>query len=241
VATQRLDWEDPRRKTALAVVTGHAAGGFLLDKSLFHAADPRYHHAQPCDLGHVLAEGHKLKLTRVLVDRGRLIHKTSGPLPAVGAKAQLHLDAPRRALQARAHAAMHVAVSALSEELATLLDEPSVVGGGEIRLLARFREAPTSALPKLVARVNAMLATREDVTALWAPREEAAKLCWPAVVDHVAPDEPTLRLARCGAKSVLPCDAPLVANLREVGSVKLTLAQPKNEGVRFGLKVIEPA
>lgn len=241
MATQRLDWEDPRRKTALAAVTGHAAGGFLLDKSLFHAADPRYHHAQPCDLGHVLAEGHKLKLTRVLVDRGRLIHKTSGPLPTVGAKAQLHLDAPRRALQARAHAAMHLAVTAVAEELGTLLDEPAVVGGGEVRVHARFREGPATALPKLVARLNALLATREDVTALWAPRADAAKLCWPASVDHVAPDEPTLRLLRCGAKSTLPCDAPLVTSLREVGSVKLTLAQPKSEGVRFGLKVVEPA
>lgn len=237
---ERLDWQDPRRKTALATVTGHASGGFLLDKTLFHAASPSYHHAQPCDLGHVLAEGHKLKLDKVFVDaRGHHVHKTSGPLPSVGAKAQLHLDAPRREIQARAHTLLHVALAALADQLGTLLDKPAVVGGGEVRLHARFREPPQAALPRVVARANEILASREDVTTLWAPRDEAGKLVTHTVValDAVAPQEPTLRLVRCGARSVLPCDAPLVANLRDVGAAKLTLVQPRGDGVRFGLKV----
>jgi len=241
--TQRLYLEDPRRKTALAAVSGHASGGFLLDKTIFHAADPRYRHAQPCDLGHVLAEGHKLKLDRVFWDaKGRLVHKTSGPLPAVGAKAQLHLDAPRREQQARAHAAMHLLVAALHEQLGLLLEAPAVVGGGEVRLTARFREDPRAALPRLVARAQEMAATREDVTALWAPRDEAAKLATPqdVALDAIAPEEPTLRLARCGARSVLPCDAPLVANLREIGALKLTLAQARRDGIRLGVRAAAP-
>lgn len=224
-------------------MVGHASGGFLLDKTLFHAADPRYHHAQPCDLGHVLAEGHKLKLDKVFWDaKGRLVHKTSGPLPGVGAKAQLHLDAPRREQQARAHAAMHLLVAALAEQLGTLLEAPSVVGGGEARLVARFREDPRAALPKLVARAQQMAAAREDVTSFWSPRDEAARIVTSHVpaLDAVAPDEPTLRLVRCGARYVLPCDAPLVANTREIGALRLTLVQPRGEGVRFGVKALPP-
>jgi Ser-tRNA(Ala) deacylase AlaX len=236
--TQRLYLEDPRRKTALAEVIGHAAGGFVLDKTVFHAADARYHHAQPCDLGHVLAEGHKLKLDKVFWDsRGNLVHKTSGPLPAVGAKAQLHLDAPRREQNARAHAAMHLLIAALAEQRATLLEPPRVVGGGETRANVTLREDPRTALPRIVARANELAATREDVTATWTPRDDAAKL---VALDDVAPDEPTLRIVRCGTHSTLPCDAPLVTNLRELGPLRLTLTQPGRQGVRFGVKALPP-
>lgn len=238
--TERLYLENPKAKTALATVTGHAAGGFLLDRTLYHAADASYHHPQPCDLGHVLAQGHKLKLDKVFWDRGRLIHRTSGPLPAVGEKAQLHLDAPRRDKQARAHAAMHLLVAAIAENHGTLLSEPTIVGGGEVRLHARFREPHATALPKVMQRANQLVQAREAVHAFWAPRDEAQRHVTHHVValDAIAPGEPTLRLVKTGARSVLPCDAPLVEHTWDVGEVKLTLVQPKPEGVRFGARVL---
>ena len=239
--TERLYLQDARRKTALATVTGHAAGGFLLDKTLFHAADAGYHHAQPCDLGHVLAEGHKLKLDKVFLDRGRLVHKTSGPLPAVGAKAQLHLDAPRRDQQARAHAAMHLLVTAVAESHGQFLSMPTVVGGGEVRLHARFREPPAAILPRVVARAQQLADAREPIATLWAPRDDAARMLTHEIMplDAVAPGEPTLRLARTGSRSLLPCDAPLVDHTWEAGRLKLTLMQPRQEGIRFGVKAFE--
>lgn len=237
--TERLYWSNPRAKTAIATVTGHAAGGFTLDKTLYHAPLTGYHHAQPCDLGHVLAEGHKLKLDKVFWDRGRLIHRTSGPLPAVGARAQLHLDADRRDLQARAHAAMHLLVAAAAEARATFLDAPSVVGGGEARIVARFREDPKTALPKFLARAQQLADARDDIIARWAPRDDAAKLVTdgPVPTDAVAPEEPTLRLVQCGAKSLLPCDAPLCAHTWEIGPMRLGLVQRRGEGVRIGVKI----
>src|SRR5439155_22338885 len=47
--TQRLYLEDARHKTALATVTAHAAGGFTPDRTVFHAADARYHPLHPHD------------------------------------------------------------------------------------------------------------------------------------------------------------------------------------------------
>lgn len=238
--TTRIYWESPTAKTALATVTGHAGGGFTLDRSLYHATLPGYHHAQPCDLGHILAEGHKLKLTKVHWDpKGRLVHRTSGPVPAVGAKAQLHLDAERRELQARAHAAMHLLVTASAESYATFLDEPFLVGGGEARITARFREDPAVVLPKVVARAQQLADAREDVVTRWAPREDARRMISHEVValDATMADEPTLRLVQCGKRSLLPCDAPLCAHTWEIGRLKLGLVQRKGDGVRFGVKL----
>lgn len=238
--TTRLYWENPRALTALATVTAHAGGGFTLDRSIFHATLPSYHHAQPCDLGHVLAAGHKLKLTKVHWDpKGRLIHKTSGPLPAIGARAQLHLDDARRRIQARAHAAMHLAVTAAAENYATFVDEPFIVGGGEARITARFREDAKDVLPKVLARTQQLVDAREDVVARWATREEAAKLAShaPVPLDAIAPAEPTLRLVQCGKRSLLPCDAPLVAHTWEIGRLRLALVQRRQDAVRFGVKV----
>ncbi|HVM45328.1 MAG TPA: hypothetical protein VM582_05280 [Candidatus Thermoplasmatota archaeon] len=237
--TERLYWTSPTAKTAIATVTGHAAGGFTLDRTLYHAPLAGYHHAQPCDLGHVLADGHKLKLTKVFWDRGRLVHRTDGPLPSVGARAQLHLDAPRRERQARAHAAMHLLISAAAEAHAAFGEAPRLVGGGEARLACRFREDPAVALPKVLARAQQLADARDDITARWAPRDEAAKLVTPGPVPLAAvmPDEPTLRLVQCGPRSLLPCDAPLVAHTWDVGPMKLALVQRKHDGVRFGVKV----
>lgn len=238
--TQRLYLEDPTRKTALATVTGHAAGGFTLDRTVFFASDKRYHHEQPEDRGHLLAEGHKLKVPRVFWDdRGRLVHRTSGPLPGVGAKAQLHLDAERRALQARAHAAMHLLISAVVEARGEHLAPPRVVGGGEVRLHTRFRETPAQAIPRVLEAVKGAIARRGDIVASWAPRDEAAKRVTHHAVafDEIAPGEPTLRLVAIGTACVLPCDAPLPVNTREIGDVRATLFQPRGDGVRWGARV----
>ena len=243
-ATTRLYWESPTAKTAIATITGHAGGGFTLDRTLYHATLPGYHHAQPCDLGHVLADGHKLKLTKVQWDtKGRLIHRTSGPLPSVGAKAQLHLDAERRSRQARAHAAMHLLVTAAAEHYAAFIEEPFLVGGGEARLTARFREDPWTVLPKVVARAQQLADAREGVVARWVPREDVPKLAShePVPLADIMPGEPTLRIVQCGKRSLLPCDAPLCAHTWEIGALKLGLIQKKGDGVRFGVKVLDRA
>jgi Ser-tRNA(Ala) deacylase AlaX len=235
-ATARLYLEDPRRKTALAAVTGHAAGGFLLDRTVFHAADPRYHHAQPCDRGHVIADGHKLKVHKVGWDKGRLVHRTHGPLPAVGAKAQLHLDAPRREQQARAHTLMHVLLAALAG--GEVLAQPEVVGGGEVRLVARVRG--DAALVE--ARARRIVESRAPIEARWAPREDVAKLVTPqgAPLDTIAPGEPTIRVVRIGDASLLPCDAPLVERASDVGEWRMDPPLPARDGgaVRLRARVL---
>lgn len=231
-----LHWENPAAKTAIAEVVAHASGGFLLDKTIYHAADPRYHHAQPCDLGHVLAEGHKLKLSKVIWNEKRqLVHRTDGPLPAVGARAILHLDAPRRDLHARAHAAAHVLARAVLDLRGTMLSPPSVVGGGEARIHARFREEPRAAIEKVLAIARARIAAREPIETLFAPRDEAKTDDQGLALDAIAPGEPTLRLARCGG--LLPCDAPLPERTSDVGELTLGLVQMRADGVRFGGKV----
>lgn len=232
--TTRLYWESPRAKTALATVTGHVAGGFTLDKTLYHAPLAGYRHKQPCDLGHVLAEGHKLKLTKVAWDRGHLVHRTDGPMPAIGAKAQLHLDAPRRETLARGHAAMHLLVAAALEQRCDLTDEPSVVGGGEARIHIRPREKPETAAPKIVARAQQMADARDDIRAQWLPRDDAARALGRRL-DDIMPGEPTLRIVRCGT-SALPCDAPLPERSWEIGTLELKLLQRKGDGIRLGVK-----
>ncbi|HUR69361.1 MAG TPA: hypothetical protein VM370_08945 [Candidatus Thermoplasmatota archaeon] len=200
-----------------------------------------YHHRQPCDLGHVLAAGHKLKIVKVFWDqRGRLVHRTSGPLPPIGEKAQLHVDQDKRELRARAHAALHLTITAASENYATFTEPPFLVGGGEARLTCRFRDDPRVILPKVIARAQQLADAREDIAVKWAPRDDAVKLASHAPVpfEQVMPGEPTLRLVQCGKRSLLPCDAPLCDHTWQIGQLKLGLVQIKAEGVRFGVKVV---
>lgn len=238
--TTRLYLEDARRKTALAQITGHYAGGFQLDRSLYHAAHPSYHHKQPSDRGHLLADGHKVKINKVGWNRDALTHRTSAEqLPPIGAKAQLHLDADRRDLQARAHTVMHLLISAVTAERGELLTMPEVVGGGHVNAHAKFREAPQLALAKVLKRVQVVIAARVDVRAEWAARDDAAKRVThhPVALDAVAPGEPTLRLVSIGDACTLPCDAPLIANTRDITSVTMGAPRVSHEGVRWQWKV----
>jgi len=215
------------------------AGGFTLDRTIYHAPLAGYHHAQPCDLGHVLADGHKLKLNKVFWDRGALVHRTDGPLPAVGSPARLHLDGARRERNARAHAAMHLLIAACAEAHAVFAEAPSVVGGGEARVVAKFREDPKSALPKVLARAQQLADAREDIVAKWSPREDVAKMMTqaPLPLSDIMPGEPTLRVVQCGKRSLVPCDAPLVEHTWQIGKLELALVQRRGESVRFGVKI----
>lgn len=237
MTTERLPLTDARRKTALATVTAHRAGGFVLDRSIYHAADARYHHRQPCDKGHALVDGSKLKVTKVGLDRGVLVHRTPSALPPVGGKAQLHLDADRREQQARAHTLLHVLLAALAAEpRVEHAEPPEVVGGGEVKLHVRnVRD-----LAKAEARARQFIATRAPVEVAWMPRDEARKRATPQHVplDAVAPEEPTLRMVRVGDWSLLPCDAPLVEHVWQVGDVRFAPPQPTREGARWRARVL---
>lgn len=237
VRTRLLHLENAKTKTALAVVAGHARGGFLLDRSIYHAAHPRYHHAQPCDRGHVLAEGHKLKLDKVFWDDvGRLVHRTDGPLPAIGAKAQLHLDAPRRELNERAHAAAHLLARLVVEARGTMLSPPAVVGGGEARLHARFREDPQDAIPKILTLAVQRITARTPITTRYAPRDDIREHDDQGLaLDAIMPGEPTLRWVTCGG--TLPCDAPMPDRTSDIGTLQLKGVRSDKSGTRFGVRV----
>lgn len=215
-ATDRLYLQDARRKTTLASVTAHASGGFTLDRTILHAPDARYHHRQPCDRGHALVEGSKLKIPKVQWDaKARLVHRTTGPLPRVGAKAQLHLDAPRREEQARAHTLLHLMIQALAEQRAQHLSPPEVVGAGEAKAHVRMRAEPAA----VAKRVEQLAAERAPVEVAWMTREDLARIATAQHVplDAVMPGEPTLRVVKIGA-CILPCDAPLVEHAWQVGT-----------------------
>lgn len=218
----------PRARTALATVTSHASGGFTLDKTIFHAPDARYHHRQPCDRGHAVVAGSKLKIHKVGWDgQGRLIHRTDSKLPPVGAKAQLHLDGERRDVQARAHTLMHLLLQALAEARAEHVGAPEVVGGGEVRAHVRLRGDAGG----VAKRVDALVAARSPVESLYMTREDVARVVTPQHVplDVVGGDAPTLRVTRIGA-CVLPCDAPLVEHAWQVGSVAWAATAPSRDG-----------
>lgn len=134
---------------------------------------------------------------------------------------------------------MHLLLAASAEAHAVFTDAPSVVGGGEARVVAKFREKPETALPKVVARAQQFADARDDVTTRWATRDDTAKMMTaePVRLHDIMPGEPTLRLAQCGKHSLLPCDAPLLQHTWEIGRLQLAMVQRRGDSVRFGVKV----
>jgi Ser-tRNA(Ala) deacylase AlaX len=134
---------------------------------------------------------------------------------------------------------MHLLIAACAEAYAVFAEAPCVVGGGEARLVAKFREDPKTALPKVVARAQQLADAREDVVAKWSPREDVAKMMSHEAIPlrDIMPGEPTLRVVQCGKRSLLPCDAPLVEHTWQIGKLSLGLVQRRGDSVRFGVKI----
>lgn len=233
-------WEHPTKKTLLTEVAFARASEVALARSIYYASRPDYAHKAPTDRGHMLAEGHKLKIDRVRWQDGALLHRVTGPPPAKGAKVQAHLDWPRRHETMRAHAVMHLLFAAVPAVGRGTVVSAEVAGGGRVKATLRLRDASPAALARLVATLNGWIGERLDVVPEFAPRDATERVATPQHVplSAIAPAEPSLRLVRIGERSVLPCDGPHVANTRELGGVAIENALRRGEETRVLLKVL---
>ncbi len=169
---ERVPLEDPYRLTLHATVERAGEWGMILDRTIFAPAKSVYGHALPHDRGHVLVEGHKLKIrsARIEAKGGRVIHTFTGPPPMPGAKVILHLDRDRRVLNMRAHAALHLLEAAIIARRGTVEHAGEVKGNGTIRVDARIPGGPKVAA-EIENAVNQAITAGCAIACAWETRD----------------------------------------------------------------------
>jgi len=239
--TEFLFREDPYRTDTEATVTGVAAGGFELDRTVFYAASG----GQPGDSGRLVAERADARVTTAVHpdgDRGRIVHLVGdeGELPALGARVRVAIDWPRRHRLMRMHSALHLLSVAM----------PYGVTGGAIgedkgRLDFDMPEPPGD-VEALEARLNDWVAADLAVTAEWIGEEELAAR--PEMVKTMKVKPPVgqgrVRLVRIGTGAdtldLQPCGGTHVRSTGEIGRLRIGRIEKKGrENRRVNLHFAE--
>jgi misacylated tRNA(Ala) deacylase len=167
--TELLYVTDAYVKDFGAVVSGHAEGGVLLDRTAFYPGGG----GQPCDVGTLTdAGGQTWLVTAVRKVDGTPVHFIEGELPLVGTAVIGRLDWQRRYQLMRTHTAMHILCGVVFRDYGA-----QVTGGNMDPLQGRMDFEFETMRQELVAAieeaVNAEVAAARPVRVAILPREVA--------------------------------------------------------------------
>jgi misacylated tRNA(Ala) deacylase len=154
-----------------AVITGHVAGGVVLDRTAFFPGGG----GQPADSGILLAAGGEWPVAGLKRVSGQLAHLIEGDLPEIGTAVTGQLDWERRYQLMRTHTAMHVLCGVIWRDY-----HASVTGGNMEPLQGRmdfeFETMRQELVAEIEAAVNREIDAGRPVQVKILPRAEAFQI-----------------------------------------------------------------
>lgn len=226
--TERLFLDDPRLRSASAVVTGSGPEGVQLDRTIFYARSG----GQPGDVGVLRWAGGEVEVADTVKGEGEAILHVlaSGSVaPPAGTHVEMSIDWERRYRLMRSHTSMHL--------LCAVLPGAAVTGGsvGVDRSRLDFDLPSPPPREEIEAGLNALIAADHPVTITWV--DEAVLDQDPGLVRTLSVKPPRgsgrLRLVRIGAGEtpvdLQPCGGTHVARTGEIGRVQVVKMESKGK------------
>ncbi len=223
--TELLFREDAYLKTATARVVGVQNGQVELDRTIFYPLGG----GQPGDIGQLIREnGERIAVadTRKGAIPGSVAHLVAagGALPEVGESVALEIDWPRRYALMRLHTALHV--------MSCIVTAP-VTGGNIAPDKARLDFDIDMTLldaDRIASGTNELIARGVATESVWITDEELDTR--PELVKTMSVQPPRgagrIRLLRIPGIDLQPCGGTHVANIAEIGGIRVT--RIRNEG-----------
>lgn len=223
--TERLFEQDSYLREADAQVVSVGEEGIVLDRTVFYARGG----GQPGDQGElVLPGGATIAIVDTVKGEGSaLLHRPAedaAPLPQPGDRVLARIDWDRRHRHMRMHTCLHL--------LCALIDAP-VTGGNLTGQKGRLDfDLPEATVDKasLTDALNELIQRRLDTTLEWITDAELA--AQPDLVKTMSVQPPTgagsVRLLRIGEVDLQPCGGTHVANIGEIGPVRVSKIEKKS-------------
>lgn len=223
--TERLYEQDAYLKEAGAQVIAVGEDGVVLDRTIFYARGG----GQPGDSGELIrANGAVLRVVDTVKGEGAAIHHVleanTEALPEVGETITARIDWDRRHRHMRMHTCLHL--------LCAVVDAP-VTGGNLNDEKGRLDfDLPEATVDKetLTDALNALIERRIDTAVEAITDEELAAN--PSLVKTMSVQPPTgagtVRLLRIGDVDLQPCGGTHVANIGEIGRVRVSKIEKKS-------------
>ena len=225
--TKALFLVDSYLKESLATVVSVKDGKYVtLDQTVFYARGG----GQPHDTGKMIKGTEVFNVVYVGKFSGEISHEVDHTGLQAGDEVQCVLNWERRYKLMRSHTAAHVVAGLLNKETGALITG-NQLEEDHVRFDFSIEKFDRALLEKYLAKANELFGT--DVPVKWyeLPRKEAMKI--PGVVkmaDAFPPNLPSLRIVEIVGLDKQADGGTHVANLKEVGNVKLikTVNKGKN-------------
>lgn len=222
--TERLYEQDAYLKEAEARVLAVSEAGVVLDRTVFYARGG----GQPGDSGELLrASGEVLRVVDTVKGEGaEILHvlEEGARPPEAGETVTVRIDWARRHRHMRMHTCLHL--------LCAVVDAP-VTGGNLNDEKGRLDfDLPESTVDKatLTDALNALVEQRIDTAIESITDDELA--ADPSLVKTMSVQPPTgagtVRLLRIGNVDLQPCGGTHVANIGEIGRVRVSKIEKKS-------------
>ena len=166
--TELIYHTDSYRREFEALVTEVVDQGVVLDRTAFFPGGG----GQPCDVGHLQAEGERWEVRQVGRKEGRVVHVLDREPPPVGTSVVGMLDWERRYALMRTHTAMHILCGVIWRDYGA-----SVTGGNMQPLKGRmdfeFEHMRKELVQEIEEKINVEVAAGRPSHVRMLPREEA--------------------------------------------------------------------
>ena len=233
--TEPLFQQDAYLRQCLARVVEAAAGGVVLDRTVFYPLGG----GQPGDTGVLRTrEGRELRIVDTRKgEGGRILHVLAADaiLPAVGEQVEVAIDWERRHAHMRMHTCLHLLGSVLRY---------GVTGGQIAADKGRLDFDTQDEIDKerVSEAVNALIAANHPIRSQWISDEELDRQ--PELVRTMSVQPPRgagrIRLLEIPGVDLQPCGGTHVARTAEIGTVALEKIEKKGRQNRRVTLVLVP-
>ncbi len=127
-------YSDPSKKEFSARVVEAAGNSIAIEPNYFFPGGG----GQASDRGEISCKGRKAKVIGVAEERGKLLLKLEGPVPAAGEPVDCRIDWARRYPMMKAHTAEHILFQALSRQFDKIYPEKVTLEPNSYSLFVRY-------------------------------------------------------------------------------------------------------
>jgi len=229
--------QDRLTDTATVVAVNEVDGKtcIILDQTIFYPQGG----GQACDTGKITTQKGLFKVQEVRFFDGFVHHYGvfEGPLFAVGAVVECHVDADRRLVNSRLHAAGHLLDEAVKNLGLDWVPTKGIHFPGKCAVeYAGTLEDAEAVRAQIEAESNRLIKAGHDICASFVSVAEL-----PALADYVPPNLPEnkpVRIVNMGGRKSTPCGGTHVKTTADIGEIVIRYVKAKKGDIRVAYELV---
>lgn len=236
--TEKLYYDNPKLFEFSAKVLGFENGYLILDRSAFYPESG----GQESDIGYIVANGEKFRVSKVIDVDGVVLHRVEG-LKEIGCEVKGILDEEKRLRHMRHHSATHLLLYTLQKVYGKHIWQAGAKKEAEKARLdvTHYKKVSEEEIRKIEEIVNREVFANKPIQWFWIDRIEAEKKFGFRLYQGGVPPGREIRVVRVG-DDVQACGGTHCSSTGEIGLLKILNVDSIQDGViRFEFAVAEAA